>query len=93
MRFWQATLLAVSTAWSHVNAAEDNFGDKVIDLTTQKWTLTSPNHPEINIPATIPSQAHVDLYKAGRITDPYASSFHNSSMPTADTNNSLEFPD
>lgn len=74
MRFWQATLLAVSTAWSHVNAAEDNFGDKVIDLTTQKWTLTSPNHPEINIPATIPSQAHVDLYKAGRITDPYVSS-------------------
>ena len=71
MKFWQATLLAISAAWSHVSAADNNFGENVVDLTAQKWTLTSPNHPDIKVPATIPSQAHVDLYKAGLITDPY----------------------
>ncbi|KAJ7127103.1 family 2 glycoside hydrolase [Mycena epipterygia] len=41
----------------------------VTDLTGSGWTLRSQNG-SISVPATIPSQQYVDLYKAGVIGDP-----------------------
>lgn len=43
----------------------------VLDLSTQQWTLTSPNFPNISVPGKVPSHAHVDLYAANIISDPY----------------------
>jgi beta-mannosidase len=43
----------------------------VLDLSKQQWTLTSPNFPNISVPGTVPSHAHVDLYAANIISDPY----------------------
>lgn len=44
---------------------------KVLDLNEAKWTLTSPGNSSIQVPGTVPSQAHLDLYAAGVIPDPY----------------------
>ncbi len=44
---------------------------KVIDLSGNDWTLE--NLPlNISIPGSVPSQAHLDLYAAQVIGDPYA---------------------
>ena len=43
-------------------------GDK-FDLSNLNWTLKNDNK-SIIIPAQIPSQVHLDLFKAGVITDP-----------------------
>jgi beta-mannosidase len=43
----------------------------VLDLSNQQWTLTSPNFPNISVPGKVPSHAHVDLYAANIINDPY----------------------
>lgn len=43
---------------------------KVIDLNTDSWTLTSQNG-SIVVPATIPGQVHLDLFRAEKIQDPY----------------------
>ena len=40
---------------------------KIIDLGDHKWTLTGPN---ITVPGSVPSQAHLDLFAAGAIGDP-----------------------
>ena len=41
----------------------------VIDLSEHDWTLQ--NHPlNISVPASLPSQAHLDLYAAQVIGDP-----------------------
>ncbi|KAL6809887.1 glycoside hydrolase family 2 protein [Trichoderma camerunense] len=45
-------------------------GKNVIDLSKQKWTLTSPNFNNISVPGKVPSHAHVDLYEANIISDP-----------------------
>jgi beta-mannosidase len=42
----------------------------VLDLSTSKWTLSNPVH-NISVPGSVPSQAHLDLYAAGVIPDPY----------------------
>lgn len=42
---------------------------ETFDLSSLKWTLKNANG-SIHIPATIPSQAHLDLMKAGIITEP-----------------------
>ncbi|CAI7606787.1 unnamed protein product [Penicillium pancosmium] len=39
----------------------------VIDLGNENWTLTGPN---ITVPGSAPSQAHLDLFAAGVIGDP-----------------------
>lgn len=36
------------------------------------WQLTSPQHPEIKIPISIPGDNHYALLQAGLISDPYA---------------------
>lgn len=43
----------------------------VIDLSQQKWTLTSPDFENITVAGKVPSHAHVDLYEANIISDPY----------------------
>ena len=42
----------------------------VLDLSTVKWTVSDPGN-NVSVPANFPSQAHLDLYAAGVITDPY----------------------
>ncbi|KAL9059873.1 MAG: hypothetical protein Q9162_000943 [Coniocarpon cinnabarinum] len=42
----------------------------VLDLSTLTWTLSDPGN-NVSVPAKFPSQAHLDLYAAGVITDPY----------------------
>jgi beta-mannosidase len=43
---------------------------KVLDLSTAQWTLSNPVY-NISIPGSVPSQAHLDLYREGVIPDPY----------------------
>ena len=57
---------AALLASTHVTAA------KVFDLSEAKWTLTSPGNDSVAaIKGQVPSQAHLDLYAAGIIPDPY----------------------
>lgn len=42
---------------------------EVFNLADLSWTLRNQNG-SISIPASIPSQAHLDLLKAGVITEP-----------------------
>ena len=42
---------------------------EVLSLSTLKWTLKNQNG-SIAIPAQVPSQAHLDLLRAGIITEP-----------------------
>lgn len=45
---------------------------KIFDLSESNWTLTSPgNESIVGIEGKLPSQAHLDLYAAGVIPDPY----------------------
>lgn len=44
------------------------FGE-IIDLSALSWSLKNENG-SIVVPATIPSQVHLDLLKAGIITEP-----------------------
>jgi beta-mannosidase len=45
---------------------------KIFDLNKSNWTLTSPgNESIVGIEGKVPSQAHLDLYAAGVIPDPY----------------------
>ena len=47
------------------------FSQKVIDLSGHNWTLE--NTPlNINVPGSVPSQTHLDLYAAQVIGDPCA---------------------
>lgn len=41
-----------------------------VPLSSQPWTLSNPSL-NISVPATLPSQAHLDLFAAGVIGDPY----------------------
>ena len=43
---------------------------KVIDLSGNDWTLQNPAL-NISVPASFPSQAHLDLYAAQVIGNPY----------------------
>ena len=42
----------------------------VIDLSKSEWKLTNPPYNNISVAGTVPSQAHLDLYAAGVISDP-----------------------
>lgn len=45
---------------------------KVFDLSQANWTLSSPGNDSVGeIAGSVPSQAHLDLYAAGVIPDPY----------------------
>lgn len=56
---------AATVLFPHLVAAVDN----VLDLSNQKWQLSSPQLG-ISVPGTVPSHAHVDLYAANVIDDP-----------------------
>lgn len=43
----------------------------VLDLSTVQWTLSSPQNGSIKVPGKVPSHAHLDLFAAGVIPDPY----------------------
>ncbi|CEL10807.1 Putative Beta-mannosidase (MndA) [Aspergillus calidoustus] len=45
-------------------------GQYILDLSGDQWTLSSP---AINstVPASLPSQVHLDLHRAGLIDEPY----------------------
>ncbi|CZR54939.1 probable beta-mannosidase A [Phialocephala subalpina] len=43
----------------------------ILDLSTVEWSLSSPQNESIKVPGSVPSQAHLDLYAAGVIPDPY----------------------
>lgn len=42
----------------------------VIDLSKREWKLTNPPYNNISVPGAVPSQAHLDLYAAGVISNP-----------------------
>lgn len=44
---------------------------RLLDLSTLKWTLSSPTYTNITVPASVPGQVHLDLYREGVIPDPY----------------------
>jgi beta-mannosidase len=56
---------AATALFLHLVAAADN----VLDLSSQKWQLSSPQLG-ISVPGKVPSHAHVDLYAANVIDDP-----------------------
>lgn len=43
----------------------------VVDLSGDDWTLSNLASLNISVPAKVPSQAHLDLYAAQVIGDPY----------------------
>ena len=43
---------------------------KVINLSGSNWTLANPPYNNISVPGAVPSQAHLDLFAAGVISDP-----------------------
>lgn len=42
----------------------------VLDLSTAEWTVSNPAL-NVSVPGSLPSQAHLDLYNAQVIGDPY----------------------
>jgi beta-mannosidase len=62
--FLQASLLPL------LGSALPDQSQKVFNLSDAQWTLSSAIY-DISIPGSVPSQAHLDLYKAGKIPDPY----------------------
>lgn len=54
-----------------LGTAVSQSANTILDLSMVKWTLSSPQNTSIQVPANIPSQAHLDLYAAGVIPDPY----------------------
>ena len=43
---------------------------KVINLSGSNWTLANLPYNNISVPGAVPSQAHLDLFAAGVISDP-----------------------
>jgi len=41
-----------------------------LDLSTVNWMLSNPIY-NISVPGSVPSQAHLDLFSEGVISDPY----------------------
>ena len=61
------SLAAVALGWLACLTASQ----KVIDLSGSDWTLSNLDVLNISVPASLPSQAHLDLYAAQVIGDPY----------------------
>ena len=63
--------MAILRALTAFSFAANAFSQKVIDLSGAEWTLEDlPLN--ISVPGSVPSQAHLDLYAAQVIDDPYA---------------------
>ena len=67
-----AILFATWQIFTGLLVASGGLAQKVIDLSEKDWTLQ--NLPlNISVPGSVPSQAHLDLYAAQVIGDPYVS--------------------
>ncbi|KAF2760660.1 glycoside hydrolase [Pseudovirgaria hyperparasitica] len=64
------TARAVLSTALIASQAVPGFANHVIDLSGDGWTLSSTNS-SISVPAKLPGQAHLDLYAAQVIGDPY----------------------
>ncbi|KAJ6160683.1 hypothetical protein N7470_004079 [Penicillium chermesinum] len=62
--YWKTVALAGLSASSPV------LGHNVVDLTGDGWTVSNKGL-NISVPGHLPSHAHLDLYAAGAIDDPY----------------------
>jgi len=62
---WTLKLPVLLSLLAHASSTK-----QVLDLTTHPWTLSN-DALNISVPASIPSQAHLDLFAAGVIGDPY----------------------
>ncbi len=63
--------MAIPTALTALCFVASVLSQKVYDLSGNDWTLE--NLPlNISVPGSVPSQAHLDLYAAQVIGDPYA---------------------
>ena len=63
--------MAFSNLLATLSLVVSVLSQKVIDLSASDWTLE--NLPlKISVPGSVPSQAHLDLYAAQVIDDPYA---------------------
>jgi beta-mannosidase len=62
--------LPEAAALALLSATTTATAQKVLDLGTAQWMLSSSIH-NISVPGSVPSQAHLDLYSAGVIPDPY----------------------
>lgn len=63
--------MAFSNLLATLSLVVSVFSQKVIDLSASNWSLE--NLPlKISVPGSVPSQAHLDLYAAQVIGDPYA---------------------
>jgi beta-mannosidase len=62
---------SLSSAMLLGTATSQSYSPNVLDLSTVNWTLSSPQNSSINVPGNVPSQAHLDLFAAGLIPDPY----------------------
>lgn len=65
MHLWKSLVLAGLTSTFHVVV-----GQHVVDLGGDGWTVSN-KELSISAPGHLPSQAHLDLYAAGVIGDPY----------------------
>ena len=63
--------MAIPIAFTTLLLTTSVLSQYVIDLSETDWTLE--NLPlNISVPGSVPSQAHLDLYAAQVISDPYA---------------------
>jgi beta-mannosidase len=62
----------LSTAALLTSTSTSTSAAEVFDLSKANWTLTSPGNESFqSVEGKVPSQAHLDLYAAGVIPDPY----------------------
>lgn len=66
-----SSFVKTATAAAGLLAQQMTAAHVVLDLSKQKWTLTSPNFKNISVPGKVPSHVHVDLYAANIIDNPY----------------------
>ena len=62
---WTLNLGLLSLLLLHTASTKE-----ILDLSTHPWTLSN-DALNISVPARLPSQAHLDLFAAGVIGDPY----------------------
>ncbi|KAF2084794.1 glycoside hydrolase family 2 protein [Saccharata proteae CBS 121410] len=65
MRRWNLEAALTALALASLAACQN-----IIDLSESEWTLSNPVY-DVSVPASFPSQAHLDLYAANVIGDPY----------------------
>lgn len=73
VRDWKSTAATQAVLMASLFASTSSsasVGHNAIDLSGNTWTLSNAEL-QISVPASLPSQAHLDLYAAQVIGDPY----------------------